>query len=245
MMDFNLPSERKLQCELHQTRRLRLDDIAEVGIENLPLHRVGAEKLRMVEGVERLEAKLELLLLGDLEVTQHGQIEVYLARPVERTPRGSPRLAQRVLGERRDIEVGLPIARVGVDVERQTGIVRRIDIVVVDAVGAASLQRVIAVLVQRHREARGDAGDAAKLPAAGYRPPVAGQTIERKVYRVAGDKVGLEVEGRESTRAGEVERIAGIGDTRCLIDRLAPRVVEREVIALARVTKTDLQGIVV
>src|SRR6202034_338957 len=105
------------------------------------------------------------------------QIEVYLARPVERTPRGSPGLAQRVLGERRDVEVGLPIARVGVDVKRQPGIVRRIEIVVVDAVGAASLQRVIAVFVQRYREARVNAGDAGKLPAAGHRPPVAGETI--------------------------------------------------------------------
>ena len=127
MMDFNLPSERQLQCDLHQTRRLRLDDIAEVGIENLPLHRGGAEEIRMVEGVERLEAKLELPRVSELEVTQHGQIEVDRARPVERTPRGSPGFAQRVLGERRDIEVRHPIARIGVDAERQPGIVRRIE----------------------------------------------------------------------------------------------------------------------
>ena len=97
----------------------------------------------------------------------------------------------------------------------------------------------------RHREARGDAGDSAKLPATGYRPPMAGETIERKVHRIAGDKILRDIEGRESAGAGEVERIAGIGDARCLIDRLAPGVVEREVIALARVTKTGLQGIVV
>ena len=72
--------------------------------------------------------------------------------------------------------------------------------------------------MQRHGEARGNAGDSAKLPSTGYRPPVAGQTIERKVYRVGGDEVMREIESRESAGAGEVERIADIGDARCLID---------------------------
>src|SRR5580692_4165974 len=73
-----LPLERELKRELHQARRLRLDHITEVGIENFPLHRGRAEELRMVEGVKRLEAKLELAPLPDLEVTQQGQIVVRL-----------------------------------------------------------------------------------------------------------------------------------------------------------------------
>src|ERR1700683_3452374 len=92
------PLERELQRELHQARRLRLDHIAEVGIENLPLHRGGAKELRMVEGVKRLEPELQTAFLPDMKVTQHGQIGVKHARPKEGTPRGSPGLAQRILG---------------------------------------------------------------------------------------------------------------------------------------------------
>src|ERR1700733_10833457 len=102
------PLEKDLERDLHQARRLRLDHIAEVGIENLPLHRGGAEELRVVEGVKRLEATLGLHRLPDFEVTQQGQIEVRLARPGKRTPRGSPGFAERVFAERRDIEERLP-----------------------------------------------------------------------------------------------------------------------------------------
>ncbi len=63
-----------------------MDHGAEVGIENLPLHRGGPKELRVVEGVEGLEAELQLPVFREPEIAQQGQIEVRLARPEERTP---------------------------------------------------------------------------------------------------------------------------------------------------------------
>ncbi len=80
-------------------------------------------------------------------------------------------------------------------------------------------------------------------------PPVtdhSGWRYDRKgrFIRIAGDKIVRDIEGRESSMKS-AERIAGVGDARRLIDRLAPGVIDGEVVTPARMTKNNLKGIVV
>src|SRR5208282_123088 len=160
--------EDKLEGCLHQPRRGGADDLAECGsIVDVAVYRSWAEELRVIENVERLQAEFQLLRFRQRHGLHQGHIVVIESGTVEEAAPGVSRRAQRLQSEKRRIEIRLPVARIGIQIERSGRVLRFVNSVVIDAVWLRAEQGVVAVVEQRHREAAAEMSDPGNRPAAG------------------------------------------------------------------------------
>src|SRR5271154_6612864 len=104
--------------ELHQARRCSADDMAEVGVFNLPVHRCGTIELRMVECVEGLRAELKGSRVSQAHILLERQVEVVDARPVEDSALSVTQFAEVLFGKQGSTEGRVTVASVGIDFER-------------------------------------------------------------------------------------------------------------------------------
>ncbi len=111
------------------------DDLAEVvRVFDLSVHGSWAVELRVVEGVEGFEAKLEGSRVGEAEIFLEGHVEVVNSRAVEDATFGIAELAQVFFRKESGVECGAPVSAVGVDLERTWEVLRRVEEIVVCAV---------------------------------------------------------------------------------------------------------------
>src|SRR5215831_2644106 len=157
--------ECNFRCKLHQPWVGRFDDLSKGLAVTVSIDGHGAEKLSVVEGVERLQTELQLFRFAQLEVLQQREIEVHGARAIERPPRSGSGASQRVRNKCRSIEVRQAIARIMIQVQRAPDVVRPVQTVIVDAIRQTSLQGIVSVAVKADRKAGADTSDSGKSPA--------------------------------------------------------------------------------
>jgi hypothetical protein len=85
-------------------------------------------ELSMVENVESFKAELKFLGLGNLGGLQQSHVPVIEARAVEEASAGIPELPKLFVAEQRRVEVGVPVAGIGVVQNGSaTGEIRNVD----------------------------------------------------------------------------------------------------------------------
>ena len=95
---------------------------------------------------------LSIKELAKLTGAEQSEVEVHGAGSIERPARSRAGAAQGVFSEQRCIEVFQTVARVVIQIEFAGRVVGQVEAVVVDAVGNAALERVVAVLGECYRE---------------------------------------------------------------------------------------------
>lgn len=151
----------------------------------------------------------------------NGRFVVVRSRTEKESPPRCARCPGRVPGERRCIEIVVPVGTwIAAQVQRGSVVIRLIDAAVIHAVRIGPDQRVVAVVDHGHGKTAGEARNAGKGPAirqpAGVKPP-----IEGKLVFVAHDKIMLHIERRQRIAERRVEGIDLFPDVRRLIHRFA------------------------
>src|ERR1700722_2861770 len=125
----------ELQRSLQNTRRCRVDGVAEGRATNVPVDCGGAVELGVVEDVENLHAEDQGLRFSDRQPLRNRHIKVIRTRAVEEPPLRIAWGAERIHGEGRGIEIIVVVlARIPAQMEGTSGVIRLIDAAVVDPV---------------------------------------------------------------------------------------------------------------
>src|SRR5208337_4893591 len=98
----------------------------------------------MVENVECLEAQLQFLRLGNLGGLRQRHIPVVEARTMEEAAAAIPELPDYLVTEERGVEVGVPVARIGIGQDSSAAGI----IWYVNRGGVSAYQRVVVILRQ-------------------------------------------------------------------------------------------------
>src|SRR5579863_8133539 len=104
-------SEREFQCTLHNARRSEdgrdrtLDATGVTSIWPNLVRGIRSRKVRMIEGVEHLPAKLQRVLLEDQPILREPRVRVVIRRPSHDVLAGIPERSGRVFCEGIDVEV--------------------------------------------------------------------------------------------------------------------------------------------
>jgi hypothetical protein len=111
-------SESELEGELHKARRGGLYYLAELSAGNVAVNGCRTKKLRVIEDVKGFQPELQRLRFRQMEELPQREIGVEHPGTVERAPRSIAWSSQRVEAEERSIEIGQPISRIPVELER-------------------------------------------------------------------------------------------------------------------------------
>ena len=104
-------------------------------VADVPVDRAGSVELRMIEGVECLDAEQEQFGLRDWQGFGQGHVVIVDARPVEESAAGVSGSPHSIHVEQRSVEIELCVfSGVVVEIEGARSIVRQIDPKIVDAV---------------------------------------------------------------------------------------------------------------
>ena len=202
-------SKLKLQGDLGDAAWLRLQDLAEGGAVAVAVDRVRAVKLRVVEGVEGLEAEFQGGGFREPGEFAGGHIVIVDAGAVEEAARRVAKGAPGVGAKELTVEGQGIAARVMVDVQRaQTGIVvREIDADAVDAIVLDLHEGIVSEALKGHGQTGGVAGHAGNRPALGETIGKMEEFFDGQLIVVAEDEVVLQIEGRDGVFLAEIERI--------------------------------------
>ncbi len=186
-----------------------------LGIVAVAIHGTCALELSMVEGVEGFEAEFHRGRFRESSHLVQSHIVVVDSRPIEETPRGSPKRAQRVRTEQRGVEGQRIFARIVIDIQwTQTWIVvRQIDADAVDPVVLDLDERIVSEALKGYRQSGRKAGHPGNRPALGQTVGHTEQLVKRQFVVVADDEVVLEVESRYGVFPTEIKRIDLLLDT--------------------------------
>src|SRR5580692_6768253 len=89
--------------------------------------RCWAEKLRVVENIERFPAKLQLLRFADLKISLQHQIRIDRSRTGKFSPTCISRCTYGIVGKGRGVEKEQPVAfRIVIDAQRHARFVRHV-----------------------------------------------------------------------------------------------------------------------
>src|SRR5271168_2973107 len=113
--------------ELHQARRFSADDVAEVGVFNLPVHRCGTIELGVIKCIEGLSFELEGSRVSQAHILLKRQVEVVDAGPIEDSALGVTQLADVFFGKQSSTEGRSTVASVGIDFERPGEMLRGVE----------------------------------------------------------------------------------------------------------------------
>jgi hypothetical protein len=116
------------------------------GLLIFPLTDAGPEELRVIECIESFQADLQRFGFFQAQIFHGGEIKVVDAGPVKGAPRRGAELVERREAEKRSIERGSAVARIGIDLKIAGSEVWRVDAIVIDAVGNAAEQGSVGML---------------------------------------------------------------------------------------------------
>src|SRR5579862_395237 len=236
--------ERKLERQLNESWSSGLHHLPEERAVDIPIDGRRPEELRVIESIESLHAELKVPALPEPEILEQGEIGVERSGTIKRAAGSIAGRAQRAHRERGGIEIGQPVAWIAVQVQGQTDIVGRVEAIVIHALRAAALQGIVFEALERYREPGRGASDTGNSPSLCENRPLLGEQIEGKIDLIAGDKVVLQVPGRNGARGFVVEGIHGFAESRSLVDRFAVGVADQEEVSLAGVAERRLQRVV-
>src|SRR5260370_21478639 len=142
----HLDSEMQFKCNLHDTRCCRADHLTKRRATDVSVNGVRGEKLRVVQRVEGLKAKLQRSRLHQLRSLQQGAVPVIPSRSVERAARNASGRAELREAERAWIEVGQAVSRIGGEPQSSRCAIQQVNPKVVYTVICASDQaRVVGI----------------------------------------------------------------------------------------------------
>ena len=128
------------------------------------------------------------MLIPKPEGAQQSQINIDCARAVESAARSRSRRTNCIGVKEAGVEILQPIAGIAVQCEPAGGVVRKIDTLIVHAIGTAAQQRPVAVTGDGNREAgtgAGYSGDGPSLRQPGWNPTrPAGQLVVEGCHQI-------------------------------------------------------------
>ena len=140
------------------------------GTADIAVDGLGPEELCVVENVETFQPKLERFRFGQAHILEKSHIVVLQPRSVEKAPLGVARRTQSIFAELRGIEIRPSVARIVIQIESASQVVRLINAIIVDAVRFGPEQRIVAVVDERHGKSSAEMGDSGNFPS--LRPAV-------------------------------------------------------------------------
>jgi hypothetical protein len=175
-------------------------------IADVPVNRVAAKELCVVQDVEHLQAKLQRTGLAESRHFVESHVEVVDAGAVEHSTFRITLRPQGIWREGCCVEERLAAPWIAMDLETGAIVVRHVDAGRIDAVVLHLYQIVITKARKRYRHTGSETSNSGQCPAAGQsiRTP---QASDRQVIVVADDKVMFQIEGGYSIQPVIVIRI--------------------------------------
>src|SRR5215475_2079340 len=118
---------------------------------------------------------------------------------MKRSPRRRARRAQGIFGKCGRVEIRSAVARIAVQPKASSDVIRAVKAVVVDPIGNASLERVVAVDGESHGKSSTCASYSRDCPTLRQPAHPAAKALQWKLISIGRDEVVGQIPGRESS----------------------------------------------